>query len=95
MEHLSDLLLIAGGIFVIIFNITQRNKFKNYDSYLSSKRAKLTTDEYRRFLDQQIAEINSEIEIGKSKIRIKQKYEPAPLLLEALEKVKIEQEKLG
>ncbi|MFD2591015.1 hypothetical protein ACFSTE_09245 [Aquimarina hainanensis] len=70
------------------------NNYKNYDSYLSKKRASLSAEKYLKFLNTQEAEIKSEIKIGKSKLRIDKIYKPNPLLLEAFKKIEEEKNKI-
>lgn len=90
MEHILEILFFIGALYVIYWQSIQRQNYKSYDDYLSKKRVALSTDKYRKFLDQQVAEITSQ-----KNIRTSKGQEPDPLLDSVLLKIKEEQRKLG
>lgn len=94
MENIFEIIMFAGVIYLGIYKIFRKKQYENYEAYLFNKKVALSTDEYQKFLDRQIAEITSDIEIGKHRLRIRKIYKPDPTLVSALEYVKEERRKI-
>ncbi|MCA9351825.1 hypothetical protein KC866_00300 [Patescibacteria group bacterium] len=90
MKNLFQILILIGVVYIIIYRFKQQRNYSNFDDYLTQKRVSLSTDKYRRFLEQKRAEVQSQI-----RIREQKGLKPDPVLDGVLKTLEEEQRKLG
>ena len=88
-ELIIQIALVVGLIYVVIYNFFQKKKFANYPEYLAEKKSKLDRTAYAKLVNQEIAELKSEI-----KVREARGKKEDPKHKEMLAVVEAEKEKL-
>lgn len=62
-NQIIQIALVVGLVYVVIYNFFQKKKFSNYPDYLTEKKSKLDRSAYAKLVNQEIAELKTEIKV--------------------------------